>query len=260
MKLLICVGTSWVSLCAFAQSTRPLNDTGSHVCGGSTSGNNPSCIGFEPAGQDREYGRDAKARAGTLTKVGASSGATDGTTNGFDYSKISNSGSVLPETAVLGAGPNDWACTHDNHTGLTWEVKTSSGLRSQNSSYTWYLTSSVDGNNGLSNGGTCAIAGRCDSEKYVTDVNRVGLCGFSDWRIPSMIELHSIADYGRLNAAIDPVYFPNTPVVLSESLFLSRNPYARGNLIVWMIDFYTGGRTLLAKSRPVQIRLVRSNS
>jgi hypothetical protein len=42
---------------------------------------------------------------------------------GFDYSKIANDGSVLIAGAALGTAPVDWACTKDNITGLTWEVK-----------------------------------------------------------------------------------------------------------------------------------------
>ena len=55
------------------------------------------------------------------------------------YSKIANSGSVLPDSAVLGSGAGDWACTRDNTTGLIWEVKTTDGgLRDWNKGYTNY--------------------------------------------------------------------------------------------------------------------------
>ncbi len=61
----------------------PLNDTGIQFCGETTSGNNDPCTGNEPQGQDAHYGRDAAAKAGTLTKVGAGDA-------GFDFTKISN--------------------------------------------------------------------------------------------------------------------------------------------------------------------------
>ena len=62
------------------------------------------------------------------------------------YSKISNSGSVLPDTATLGSGANDWACTKDNKTGLIWEVKTDDGgLRDKDWYYSWYKPNGDNG-------------------------------------------------------------------------------------------------------------------
>jgi hypothetical protein len=40
------------------------------------------------------------------------------------YTMIANNGAALPNSAVLGNGTGDWACTRDNETGLIWEVKT----------------------------------------------------------------------------------------------------------------------------------------
>ena len=58
---------------------------------------------------------------------------------GFSYSKISPTGAVLANTAVLGSGVNNWACTKDNVTGLIWEVKTSDGgLQDQNKGFTYF--------------------------------------------------------------------------------------------------------------------------
>ena len=34
------------------------------------------------------------------------------------YIKVSNSGQALPDSASLGAGPNDWACTYDTESKL----------------------------------------------------------------------------------------------------------------------------------------------
>ena len=73
----------------------------------------------------------AKVIAGTVTK-------TSGATAGFDCTKVANNGSDLEASATLGLNATDWACTRDNVTGLLWEVKTTSGLRSQDHYYTWY--------------------------------------------------------------------------------------------------------------------------
>ena len=48
------------------------------------------------------------------------------------YTKVSNSGKPLPDSALIGNGSNDWACTYDSDSKLIWEVKTSDdGLRDQ---------------------------------------------------------------------------------------------------------------------------------
>ena len=225
------------STVVFAQ-TRPLNDTGITFCGGATSGNNSPCLATDPAGQDKNYGRDAAAIAGTLSKIGGSTLSLNGLPNGFDFTKIANNGSVLVASASLSTGATDWACTRDNVTGLLWEVKTTSGLRSMSHTYTWFKTNSPDGNNGTASGGTCATAGRCDTEKYVADVNALpGLCGYIDWRMPTVKELEGIADLGRVNPAIDPTYFPNTP----RSDVWSGSPFANDSSYAWGVGFVIGG-------------------
>ncbi|TXT33631.1 MAG: Fibronectin type III domain protein, partial [Comamonadaceae bacterium] len=213
-----------------ATATHPLNDTGITTFSNDTQNG----LLTEPAGhpcQDASFGRDALAAAGKLTKVGGG-GA------GFDFSKIANNGSVLPETAVLGTGPTDWACTRDNVTGLIWEVKTTTGLRSLSHRYTWYNSDPFTngGAVGTAAGGTCFAVGRCDTEKFVQDVNAVGLCGASDWRMPRVNELEGIADFGRVNPAIDPTYFPNT----SSSYFWSGSPDAYYSYYAWGVYFGNG--------------------
>ena len=121
-----------------------------------TSGNASICDPSHPAGQDCHYGRDKAAADGTLTKTGGST-LNNGIANGFDYTKVCNSGQLAgqgtcPADPALGAGADDWACTKDNVTGLIWEVKTTSGLRNQNHTYTWFNTNSPDGNPGTSSG------------------------------------------------------------------------------------------------------------
>ena len=243
---------------AFAQ-TRPLNDTGITFCGAATTGNNPTCLGTEPAGQDKNYGRDAATLAGTLpAKAGGSGGA-----NGFDFTKIANNGSTLGANITPpGTGATDWACTKDNVTGLIWEVKTTSGLRGQSHKYTWYQTGSPNGNSGTPAATTgtaaCETIGRCDTEKYVQDVNSAGLCGFNTgWRLPTVKELEGIVDFGGASPTIDSFYFPNTP----SSYVWSSSPYAARSGFAWIVYFRGGsggGATSVSSlSSTLSVRLVR---
>ncbi len=200
--------------------------------------------------QDCRYGRDAAAAAaGKLTKVGGGS-------KGFDFTKIANNGTVT--TADLGSVDTDWACTRDNVTGLVWEVKTTTGLRSQYHDYTWYNSNAATngGDVGTVSLGTCNDPGRCDTEKFVSDVNAAGLCGASDWRIPTKNELMSLVDYGIASPGptIDTTWFPNT----IASAFWSASAYAGYSGYAWNVGFGYGYASLNYRSDAFRVRLVRA--
>ena len=221
-----------------------LNDTGIRFCGNDTSATITACSTVEADGgqyprQDLRYGRDAAAAtAGQLTKTGAGDA-------GFDYTKIANNGSTLPATATLGSGPTDWACTKDNVTGLVWEVKTADGgSRDKAANYSWYNSSyNPDGAyHGVVNGGSCST-GHCDTEGFVNDVKATGLCGRTDWRMPTVKELQGIVHFGHVAAsptvaAIESTYFPNT----QKASYWSGTPYAGDiqNFGAWGVDFSVG--------------------
>lgn len=121
---------------------------------------------------------------------------------GQRFVKIANDGSPLPSDARMGAGPRDWACLMDTRTDLVWEVKTNDkGLRDRRWTYTPY-----DGNPATNGGypgyrdatsGDCVRelmeGGSCNTEAYVRAVSASRLCGFGDWRLPSVSELVAVS-------------------------------------------------------------------
>ena len=159
----------------------------------------------------------------------------------------------------LAASATEWICVRDNVTGLIWEVKTTDGgLRDSNNNYTWYnLNSATNGGlAGTQNGGICT-GSDCDTHAFVQAVNTQGLCGASDWRLPTVNELHSITHLGRNSPAIDTGFFPNTP----PSIFWSASPYAGSSDHAWDVSFIAGHHGLGNKSgiesNNNRVRLVR---
>ncbi|MBB1077631.1 DUF1566 domain-containing protein, partial [Rhodoferax sp. 4810] len=207
--------------------TAGLNDTGITKCSNvDTSNLDCSVTGFPD--QDAEHG-----------------------SNSFNFTKLDASGNPLPATAT------NHVCVRDNVTGLIWEVKTDNtipDLRDKDHTYTWYSTSAGGTASGTTN---CYNSGRCDTEKFVADVNTAGLCGYFDWRMPAVKELAGIADLSRTNPAIDPNYFPNTPNT-PIAQFWSGSPNADDGDKAWSVAFSEYGSTY-GNNRSVakSIRLVR---
>jgi hypothetical protein len=199
-----------------------LNDTGITKC---SSG---SC---ENTGEDGEYGRDAQ-NVSTLKKVGAGRA-------GFDFTKLNANGEELEDQTSTGS------CVQDNHTGLVWEVKTTSN---KDDRYTWYNT-----NNSTNGGAVGTDNGGANTQAFVASVNSVGLCGATNWRLPNKNELVSIVDFSASQPAIDSEYFPNT----ISSWYWSSSPNASYNDLAWIVYFDVGYGGNSYKSSGRYVRLVR---
>ncbi|TDM09677.1 MAG: hypothetical protein C4K60_10725 [Ideonella sp. MAG2] len=129
-------------------------------------------------------------------------------------------------------------CVKDNVTGLMWEGKAASGLRAGVNTYTNF----GDGRVG-------------DASAYLAAVNAQSLCGFTDWRLPTLDELQSIVDYGKPfpGPVINTVWFPNT----IGAYYWSSSPYVVSESYVWYVDFESGN-TVYDYRDYHPIRLVRS--
>ena len=232
-------------------TTAALNDTGITQCSNLAQNNLPCPQAGFPS-QDAEIGRDAQQTAGTLTKIGGGSA-------GFDFTKLDSGGNPLPAAAI------SWDCVYDNVTGLTWEIKTDdNGLRDKDWTYTWCNNnSSINGGSaGVCDTGSgvgsdnCLNNARCDTEKYAADVNALNpaLCGYTDWRMPTRRELHSIVDRSRENPpAIDAAYFPRTV----NNWYWSASPYAPNAGSAWYVYFDNGVDYPEVKGDGLAVRLVR---
>jgi Protein of unknown function (DUF1566) len=201
----------------------PLNDTGIATCS-NNSINNFACPVAGFPGQDAQYGRDKKYNNNT-----------DGHA-GFSFTKISNTGKALPASAQT------WNCVKDNVTHLMWEVKTNdNGLHDMDWTYSWYNPNKKTngGYAGYQNGGECVNTTSCDTDAYVKAVNKVGWCGYKDWRMPTLMELMGLLSLDRFKPALDQKYFPEYNI----GVFWSSSPYANNSTPpgwAWDIDFSEG--------------------
>ena len=195
-------------------------------------------------GQDAMFGRD-------VTHDDDSDGFA-----GFSFTKLDSSGNPLADQSVDYA-TTPWSCVLDNVTGLIWEVKTTSGLQNTSSTYTWYNSTGVNdgGSAGTANGGTCSDGTGCDTEKYVADINAMGLCGATDWRLPNHGEILSIDHNDGSAPYIDTRFFPNTASDLywSSSVVAYDIDQAIGLYLNW------GVISNDLKATPYRVRLVREN-
>ena len=107
-------------------------------------------------GQDGDHGRDA-----------ANPGQT-----GFRLTRLDARGKVIRQAGIAAS------CVRDEVTGLVWENKTASGPHAVNTRYSRQRTDP-------GNAGT-----------LVRQTNAEALCGYRDWRLPALMELQSLVDYG----------------------------------------------------------------
>jgi hypothetical protein len=236
---------------ALSRATTALNDTGISWGGSYPEGGNESCSGEVIAAQDCSNGRDAEALAGTLTKRGGGHG-------GFDFTKLDQNGAALDPSAA------EWSCVRDHVTGLIWEVKSEEeGLHHKYDRYNWYSTDATNdgGYAGLEDddGDVCYgysssdAQSYCNTEAYIARVNREGLCGYSDWRLPSQERLGSILDRGQFYPAIDSDYFSHT----LSTAYWSSTPSAGSPAQVRLVDFSFAQNYMGYKSNDRPARLVR---
>ena len=148
--------------------------------------------------EDCELGRDADD---TLNND------SDGNA-GFSFTRLNSDGSEYSGSGDYGTDP--WACVLDNVTGLIWEVKTNDNtLRDRDEGFTWHDPDNETFTGTESNQDTDDFIAYINTSAEVNSGS--GLCGRTDWRLPTVQEIHGLADYAATSTPfIDTGYFPNT--------------------------------------------------
>jgi len=92
----------------------------------------------------------------------------------------------------------------------------------------------------------------------VDEANANGLAGYTDWRIPNIVEIRNLVNFSVSAPAIDTITFPSTP----SSPFWTSTSAAVGSAgIAWRFDFLKGSAAYIGNNKYIEkhyIRLVRN--
>jgi PKD repeat protein len=167
---------------------------------------------------------------------------------GFSFRKLGTSGQLLDDSAT------EWSCIKDNVTGLIWEVKTNDGgLRDFRNQYTNYDSTTAKQLNGGLVPTPSDLAAATNSIGFQNAVNAIGFCGASDWRIPTLDELRTIADFQQ---AVDPTWFLFGVRGWASSPYYALSSTA--DQIGWRVEL-GGGDGNIDRSAPTELILVRGS-
>ena len=158
------------------------------------------------------------------------------------------------------------SCVLDHTTGLMWEIKTADGgLRDWNKRYSNFDNAAAGqfwtGSDWV-NPTQAQIDAPSNSVGFKNSVNTQGLCGFHDWRLPTLEELQSILDTSRATSrsstptlTIDANWFPNTQV----AAYWSATPGTDNPTSAWYVYFGKGGTFKTIRPYNYFVRLIRGN-
>lgn len=171
-------------LTQLAENPVTLNDTGVTLYfSDSDSNQDVAAPQADYPGQDADYGFDK-------TDVKAGSG------KGFDFVKLDNQGQELADDA------KDWSCVLDKRTSLIWENKLDDdkSFRHKDRTFTLRIPGSIEPHADDLAEATCAANdddSMCTTQDYIEYLNTQKLCGISQWRLPTDMELYNLIDFGE---------------------------------------------------------------
>jgi hypothetical protein len=156
-------------------------------------------------------------------------------------------------------------CVKDDVTGLMWEGKAASGIRAGSNTYTNYDNTALPQKlNGYSlvNPSQADIDATSNATGYKNQVNSSALCGYSDWRLPTVDELESLVNNSSVSESgaglttLNSIWFPNT---LKASFHTATNAFS-GPENAWQVHFGTNRVDSSNRFFSQAIRLVRGQS
>lgn len=125
---------------------------------------------------------------------------------------------------------------------------------------------------------------RCNTSDYLREMQRASLCGFTDWRLPTLNEMKSVVVYETQTAtngeevSIIPSMFPRDAAIekgnqvfsnqsnaevqstITRPFYFTSTPSTENDGSVWCVNTETGDTALCLKNRTSYIRGVRGGS
>lgn len=135
------------------------------------------------------------------------------------------------------------SCILDRDSGLLWERKQA---HNRTHHYSWELSQRIAPLPG------CETT-PCTVSAYVAHVNRIGLCGRNNWRVPSFFELTTLVSYQHHRPAVMPRWFGNTATEFYWSASAQQDNNHWGTGFTWGFDY------AYDRQMPGALRLVSGN-
>lgn len=168
--------------------------------------------------------------------------------------------------------PASSSCVLDSETGLMWERKTNDGgLR--DSAWSYMNTTNMNGVDPRDtyDWGECLASYGdssdsddvyCHTQGFVSAVNSVGICGFNDWRMPTIIELETLVEPNQI-PAIDTSKFPYTnynpdPFYVHHWWYWSATPAGDSAAHYMYFELGISSQFGLNRQNSARVRLVRN--
>lgn len=145
--------------------------------------------------------------------------------------------------------PAQARCVMDKNTGLTWELKTTdNSIHNREKDYRW-------GGIGAEKTGSGFFD---DWNALITQSNKEKLCGFNDWRVPTIAELKSLVIANEQGLRINTQYFFDT----KDSPYWSSSAYVNYPEHAQTVHFGTGNSDYYNgyRGNRLPLRLVRGKS
>lgn len=158
--------------------------------------------------------------------------------SGADISTFSFAGCSFPDTGQTAEytagddGTYQWSGSAPRYTiynGSDWGGTATSSVTVDNVTGLMWVSNMADA--GYAYTATSALT------QALSTCEGLNYAGYTDWRLPNVFELMSIANYGTV-PALSPVYFPNTPNTCCWTS--TRNHLPATYLYNWKFNAYDG--------------------